>query len=54
MGYKGFARRPFLEYASPVWGSLPKYLVDELQSIPKRCLDTIEISRTFLPTLEGR
>ena len=54
MGYKGFARRPFLEYASPVWGSLPKYLVDELQSIPKRCLDIIEISRTFLPTLEGR
>ena len=29
-------------------------LGEELQSVPKRCLDIIGISRTFLPTLEGR
>ena len=46
--------RPLLEYASPVWGSLPKYLAEELQSIPNRCLDIIGIPRTSLPTLEDR
>ena len=46
--------RPLLEYASPEWGSLPKYLAEELQSITNRCLDIIGISRTSLPTLEDR
>ena len=37
-----------------MWGSLPKYLAEELQSITNRCLDTIGIPRKSLPTLEGR
>ena len=43
-----------LEYASPVWGGLPKYLVDELESRQNWCLDIIGIRRTSLPTLEER
>ena len=46
--------RPLLEYASPVWGSLPKYLAEELQSITNRCLDIIGIPIASLPTLENR
>ena len=46
--------RPLLEYASQVWGGLPQYLADDLQSIQNRCLDIIGISRTSLPTLEQR
>ena len=46
--------RPRLEYASPVWGGLPKNLAEELQSIQNRCLDIIRIPRTSLPTLEDR
>ena len=45
---------PLLEYASPVWGGLPKYLAEELQSIQNRCLDIVGIPRTSFPTLEGR
>ncbi len=29
--------RPVLEYASPVWGGLPKGLSEELERIQKRC-----------------
>ena len=32
--------------ASPVWGGLPKYLADELDSTQNRCLDIIGISGT--------
>ena len=46
--------RPLLEYASQVWGGLPQYLADDLQSIQNKCLDIIGISRTSLPTLEQR
>ena len=46
--------RPLLEYASPVWGGLPKYLVDELQSAQNGCLDIIGIPETSLPMLEER
>ena len=46
--------RPLLEYASQVWGGLPQYLADNLQSIQNRCLDIIGISRASLPTLEQR
>ena len=45
---------PLLEYASPVWGSLSKYLAKELQSIQNRYLDVIGIPKTSLPTLEDR
>ena len=46
--------RPLLEYASQVWGGLPQYLADDLQSIQNRCLDIIGISRTSLSALEQR
>ena len=46
--------RPLLEYALQVWGGLPQYLADDLQSIQNRCLDIISISRATLPTLEQR
>ena len=29
--------RPLLEYVSQVWGGLPQYLADDLQSIQNRC-----------------
>ena len=45
---------PLLEFASPVWGGLPKYLVEELRPIQNRCLDIIGIPRTSLPNLEDR
>lgn len=38
--------RPLLEYASPVWGDLPKYLADVLKHVQNRSLDIIGISRT--------
>ena len=47
-------KRPLLEYASPLWGGLPKHLAEELQSLQNRCVDIIRIPRTFLPTLEDR
>ena len=47
-------KRPLLEYASPLWGGLPKHLTEELQSLQNRCVDIIRIPRTFLPTLEDR
>ena len=46
--------RILLKYASPVWGALPKYLADELESTQSRCLDIIGILRKSLPTLEER
>ena len=46
--------RPLLEYASPVWGGMPKYLAYESESTQNRCLDIIGIPRTSLPTLEER
>ena len=46
--------RPLLEYASPVWGGLPKDLADELQSLQNRRLEFIGIPRTLLPMLEER
>ena len=45
---------PLLEFASLVWGGLPKYLAEELQPIQNRCLDIIGIPRTSLPNLEDR
>ena len=46
--------RPLLEHASQVWGGLPQYLKDDLQSIQKRCLNIKGISRTSLSALEQR
>ena len=47
-------KRPLLEYASPLWGGLPKHLEEELQSLQNRCVDIIRIPRTSLPMLEDR
>ena len=47
-------KRPLLEYASPLWGGLPKHLTEELQSLQNRCVDIIRIPRTSLPILEDR
>lgn len=46
--------RPLLEYASPVWGGIPKYLSDDLQKLQNRCLDIIGVERTTLPALKER
>lgn len=37
-----------------MWGALPKYLAEELQSVQNRCLAIIGMPRTFLPTIEQR
>ena len=37
---------PLLEYASPVWGGLPKYLLDEWET-QNRSLDIIEMSYNY-------
>ena len=46
--------RTLLEYASLVWGGLPKHLAEALQSIQNGYLDIIGIPRTYLPVLEDR
>ncbi|XP_035696835.1 uncharacterized protein LOC118430233 [Branchiostoma floridae] len=46
--------RPSLEYASPVWGGLPKYLSDMLEKVQKRCLRLIGIPADSLPSLSSR
>ena len=45
---------PLLEYASPQWGGLPKYLGEGLRSIQNRRLNIIGIPRTSLPTPEDK
>ncbi|CAJ1087267.1 hypothetical protein Bbelb_258190 [Xyrichtys novacula] len=46
--------RPVLEYASPVWASLPKHLIQELESLQRRCCCIIGIPTDSFPTLEAR
>ncbi len=46
--------RPVLEYASPVWGGLPKGLSEELERIQKRCCRIIGIPTSTLPALSER
>ena len=46
--------RPLLEYASPVWGGLPKYLADDLQRVQDRSLGIIGLPKSSLPPLEDR
>ena len=40
--------RPLLEYGSPVWGGIPQYLVDELESIQARSLRILGIPKDSL------
>ena len=46
--------RPLLEFASPIWGDLPKYLADDLQRIQNRAMDIPGLSRDALQPLDGR
>ena len=46
--------RPVLEYASPVWAGLPKYLIQELECLQRRCCRIIGIPTNSFPTLETR
>ena len=44
--------RPLLEYASPIWDGLPKYLADNWQRIQNRSMDTLGLSKDALELLE--
>ena len=46
--------RPLLEYASPVWGGLPQYLAEELESLQKRSLRILGLPKDHLPALADR
>jgi hypothetical protein len=46
--------RPILEYCSPVWGGLPRYLKDELELVQRRSLRIIGLPHGYMPTLEDR
>ena len=46
--------RPVLEYAAPIWGDLPQYLVDVIESIQNRCIKILGTSRCNFETLEQR
>ena len=39
--------RPRLEYASPIWGGISRYLADDLQNFQDRCLN-IEIYQRYI------
>ncbi|CAB4003754.1 Hypothetical predicted protein [Paramuricea clavata] len=43
--------RPILEYCSPVWGGLPRYLKDELERVQRRSLRIIGLPHGYLPWL---
>ena len=46
--------RPLLEYAAPVWGGLPHYLVNDLERIQRRSLRIIGLPVDTLPPLSER
>ena len=46
--------RPTLEYASPVWGGIPKYLQDEVELVQTRCLQIIGLEKHHLHSLKDR
>ena len=46
--------RPLLEYASPVWGGLPWYLAEELESLQRRSLRILGLPKDHLPALADR
>ena len=51
--YKSWIR-PILEYAAPIWGGLPQYLTDEIESIQNRCMKILGTPRNNFKTLEQR
>ena len=46
--------RPILEYASPVWGGIPKYLEVEIERVQQRSLRILGLEKDTLPTLKER
>ena len=46
--------RPIVEYASPVWGSLPSYLVNERERIQTRSLRILGMDKDSLQNLNDR
>ena len=46
--------RPVLEYAAPIWGGLPQYIIDEIESIQNICIKILGTSRCNFETLEQR
>ncbi|CAB4016202.1 Hypothetical predicted protein, partial [Paramuricea clavata] len=46
--------RPILEYASPVWGGIPKYLEAEIERVQQRSLRILGLEKDTLPTLKER
>ncbi|CAB4021160.1 Hypothetical predicted protein [Paramuricea clavata] len=46
--------RPILEYASPVWGGIPKYLEAEIERVQQRSLRILGFEKDTLPTLKER
>jgi hypothetical protein len=43
--------RPVLEYASPVWGGIPKYFETEIERVQQRSLRILGLEKDTLPTL---
>ena len=46
--------RPILEYASPVWSGIPKYLEVEIERVQQRSLRILGLEKDTLPTLKER
>ena len=46
--------RPILEYASQVWGGLPKYLEKEREQVQTKSKKIIGLSKDHLPSLRKR
>ena len=43
--------RPLLEYAAPVWGGIPRYLMNDLERVQRRSLRIIGLPVNTLPPL---
>jgi hypothetical protein len=46
--------RPILEYASPVWGGIPKYLETEIERVQQKSVRILGLEKDTLPTLKER
>ena len=46
--------RSLLEYGAPIWGGIPQYLVDELESIQTRSLRILGLPKDLLLSLLQR
>ena len=46
--------RSILEYAAPIWGGLPQYLIEEIEQVQNRCLKILGLPQNELQTLKER